>query len=113
MTNNTSSSSANGTTEEPKPGQIGKHGIVKTYGSTSRPATHRAIDEFLSKYGVGGEQRMTTWEYRWWNARGRILHFLLNIHTLIAVEDWTRMPDGGVKIDKKGLQCWFCEYRET
>lgn len=91
MTQPTSSSSAGGTTEDSKPGPIGRQHTGMTSAATS--------------------DRMTDWDFRVWSAKVALRHWLLGKHTLIPTEEWT-YDDGVPHVEYIGMKCWRCEYSE-
>jgi hypothetical protein len=111
MTRPTSSSSVHGTTEGPRQDQTGRQPIDSNSETIWKNA--EAIDRFLRAYGaVGkGRERMTDWDYNWFNFKAIVRH-LFGIHTLILSEEWKKTPEG-VRIQKRGMRCWRCEYREA
>lgn len=112
MTNGTSSSSANGTTEAPKPDQTGRQPIEKNSERTWTPEDLNAmIKDFLERYGTQGEEPMTDWDFFWWSLRVTVVHWFGH-HTLIPQETWEKGTDRRVRIIKTGMKCWKCEYRE-
>ena len=88
MTPNTSSSSADGTTEDSKQDQIGRL-LTETFSARTY---------------------MTDWEYRWWNLKVILRHWR-GIHTLIPNEEWWYEGETP-RVKHKGMKCWRCEYWE-
>ncbi len=103
---NTSSSSADGTTEGSRPDRTGRQPIGKNSVDTSN---YEAIERFLND--MGGVTRMSDWDYRWWYFKGQVRHLLGN-HILVAREEWVRGPEDSIKVVQNGWVCWFCDYAE-
>lgn len=105
MTRTTSSSSVGGTTEGSRQDQTGRHAIEKMNANGS------AVSDFMDRHMAEHQkQRMSDWEYRWWNVK-TILRHLIGVHTLIPIENWT-YDEGRPRVTKAGMKCWRCEYRE-
>jgi len=55
---------------------------------------------------------MSDMAFLWWQIKGWLRH-LVGTHTLVATETWFKgVGDGGMRVEKTGLKCWHCEYRE-
>jgi hypothetical protein len=100
MTQNTSSSSADGTTEDSKPGPTGK------------PDTEMISAIIFEAVGQHHhrDEKMTDWQFRWWAFKVRLRH-AVGIHTLVPTEEWFH-EEGQPRMRYTGLRCWRCEYWE-
>jgi hypothetical protein len=85
MTPNTSSSSADGTTEDSKPDRTGRPPIGMLSGRTS----------------------LGDWEFRWWSAKVKARHWI-GIHTLVPTE----IEAGHPRVTYTVMKCWRCDYEE-
>lgn len=112
MTKHTSFSSANGTTEERRQDRTGRPPIEKSNAPTWTPEEMRvAIDDFLARNASVGMERMSDWDYFWWDLKVTVRHWF-GVHTLMASETWEMTPERRLYIAHTGWKCWKCDYRE-